>query len=737
VLSVPLLAVMAMILFEQDPDRSLPRYRYDLYERYVDRVLTTSVRQPEWLAAMAKIADVTGESTHSLQRPSTLEAFLQHLAAVQVNSDAPLTAAAHQWLRRNSPVSTRYPPEWDAMVETILTRNGMLLRQGSRWEFVHHSFAEHLAAAGEARNLPSPFQPDDPEWRGCIERAVDVFTGTVARIALVHWSRQAPDAGTRLLDWLQGCGWRYQQLAATLLTTGVPGSAVHLDVATEVVERRVLLVYEGQPDWLLASIARRHPPAIDALTRIANNLMIPTWARSAARARVIAFRELAPEEAAQSLRPLLEEPRTDAGWSHVVAAAELLELGPQHRTAAIDILRGVLADPYAHPDASKEAAIALGTADPELRPEAIAALRSIIADPLADTRERSFATRGLSALGLPAEAAAVLDAILGDPQAEIYDKIWISYSYERLPTQYRATAIATFQSIADDATDLRMRHDAAAALARLAPNQQPHAIEVFSQILADPSCDPVLRVEAAEAIGSLAPDRRDTATDELRTILRDTQVDPETRLDAANAMVRLDYELYHEVVTTLRQAAQPGANPDQRLAAAHGLAQLGPALQPEAFDGLRAVAALSTAALSTRIAAAGLLGEVSTGLRDEATALLRELVTAPDRTSMDVVEAAGYLVRLSHTSDAEAADWLLQIIADTTTDPWVRAQAADQLVQLQTAHFTDGVDTLRSILNDPETDSDLRRWAAQRLAKCGSQYRAEALAAASQTNPGP
>src|SRR5439155_18669669 len=46
VLSVPLLAVLAMIVFERDPDQTLPRYRCDLYERYLDLVLTMTVRQP-------------------------------------------------------------------------------------------------------------------------------------------------------------------------------------------------------------------------------------------------------------------------------------------------------------------------------------------------------------------------------------------------------------------------------------------------------------------------------------------------------------------------------------------------------------------------------------------------------------------------------------------------------------------------------------------------------------------
>ena len=38
-------------------------------------------------------------------------------------------------------------------------RSGLLVRRGSRWEFIHYSFAEHLAAAAEAAKMPGNLIP--------------------------------------------------------------------------------------------------------------------------------------------------------------------------------------------------------------------------------------------------------------------------------------------------------------------------------------------------------------------------------------------------------------------------------------------------------------------------------------------------------------------------------------------------------------------------------------------------
>ena len=730
VLSTPLLALMAIALFEEDPEGTLPRFKYDLYERYLNYVLTTAVRHPDWRAVTAELAELTGDSGRTLHDPVKLEALLQHLAAIQVSSDMPLTVAAGEWLAGNIVPALRRLPEWQAIVESLLTRSGLLIRRGSRWEFIHHSFAEHLAAAAEAAKMPGKFDPDNPVLHECTNRTRDPFTDT-ALITLIHWVRRVPSVAPALLTWLQQGHWHHQELAARLLISGTAGQAQHLDSACQAIERRVVMLEEGQPTWLLAALARQHPAAVDALNRISANPMVPTWARAGALAAAVKIRGLNAEEAATALRALLDERRAGAGWPQVTAATALLELGEEFRAEAIQILRDILADPYTHPNAKENAATALCGCGPDLRAEALAALRAIITDPLADCLDRRFAARGLASAGFPAEAASALNAILADPQSGAWDKALTSFPFQGIPRQYLGDAIAAFKAMMDNVTaGLNERSAAASALVLISSDRRPEAIDILREAIADPSCDPyLLRVGAAEAIISLAPEHLPEVIQALRTILGDPVANPWTRVYAARAMVRLDFDEYDEVVGVLTELANSSSDPDHRFVAARGLAMLGPALHSDALTTVRALLADPATPLSTRCDAAGFLGGLTPDSNDEAVQILRELAADPQARADDFLKAAGNLLTVSRDSNAEAATWLITTLNDVTAEPCIRAKAADLLIQLQTADSQAGINILRTILNDAATEEELRIWVARRLAKCGSQYREEALAA--------
>ncbi len=647
----------------------------------------------------------------------------------------PLAVAAGEWLAGNTVPALRRLPEWQAIVESLLTRSGLLVRRGSRWEFIHHSFAEHLAAAAEAAKMPSKFDPNDPVLHECINRARDPFTDT-ALITLIHWVRRVPSVAPALLTWLQQGHWQHQELAARLLISGIAGQAQHLDSACQAIERRVVVLEEGQPTWLLAALARQHPAAVDALNRISANPMVPTWARADALAAAVKIRGLNAEEAAAALRSLLDERRAGAGWSQVTAATALLELGEEFRAEAIQILRDILADPYTHPNARENAATALCGCGPDLRAEALAALRAVITDPLADCHDRRFAARGLATAGFPAEAASALNAILADPQAGARDKALTSFPFRGMPRQYLGKAIAAFKAMMDDATaDPSERRAAAWALAQISSDRRPEAIAILREAIADPSCDPdLLQVGAADAIASLAPEHLPEVIQALRTILGDPETNPWTRVSAARAMVRLDFDEYEEVIGMLTELANSSSDPDHRFVAARGLAMLGPALHSDALNTVRALLADPATPLSTRCDAAGSLGELTPDSNDEAVQILRQLAADPQARADDLLKAAHNLLTISTDSDAEAATWLITTLNDVTAESWTRAEAADQLIQLQAADPHAGINVLITILHDAGTEEELRIWVARRLAKCGSQYREEALAALTRTS---
>jgi hypothetical protein len=731
VLSTPLLALMALALFEEDPDGTLPRFKYDLYERYLGNILTAAVRHPDWRAASTELTELTGDSGRALHSPATLEALMQYLAAIQISSDTPLSAAAGEWLTGNAVPPLRRPPEWDAIVESLLTRSGLLVRRGSRWEFIHYSFAEHLAAAAAAAKMPGTFDPGDPVLHERINRAHDPVTD----ISLIHWARRIPSIAPMLLTWLQHGHTHNQELAARLLISGIGGQDEHLESACQAIERLVLVMDEGRPTWLLAALARLHPAAADALNRISANSTVPTWTRAFALAEAARVRGLNTEEAATAIRALLDERRTGTGWSQVTAAKALLELGEEFRAEAIQILRDILAHPYTHPDARVNAATTLSGSGPDLRAEALAALRAMVTDPLADTSERRFAARGIATAGFPAEAASALNTILADPQASPWDKAFTSFSFRAVPEQYRGEATAAFKAMMDQgAAHPTERRAAAWALVQISSGDRPEAIALLREAIADPACDPeLLRVGAAEAITAHAPEHLPEAVQALRTILGDLQANPWTRVYAAKAMVRLDFDEYEEVIGTLRELASSSGNPHDRLVAAWGLAHFGPALHSDAINTFRALLADPATPLSTRCDAAGFLGELASDDNDEAARILSELAADPQARASDLLNAAQNLLMISTASDAEAATWLVSALNDVTAESRTRAEVADQLILLQTADAHAGITVLRAILSDAGTEEKLRTWVARRLGKHDNRYREEALAALTRT----
>jgi cellulose synthase operon protein C len=732
VLETPLLALMAITLFEEDADDNLPQFKYDLYERYLGYVLTTGMRRPDWRAVTGDLAGIAGETGHDLQRLRSVRALLEHLAVTQVSSDAPLVTAAYEWLTGAAGPDLRYAPESQAIVENMMTRTGLLVRRGRRWEFIHYSFAEHLAAAAEAAALPDHFDADDPVVRECFSRTQDPFD-EIGLITLIHWARQSPTIAPTLLTWLQREGrWHHQELAARLLISGVAGQAQNLDAAGQAVERRALLLDDGELTWLLAALARQWPPAVDALDRISANSIVPVWARASALAAVIQIRGLDADASASALRTLLDERQAGAGWSQVIAAGRLLDLGAEFRTEAIQILRAVLTDPYAHPNAIEGAADVLSGIEPELRAEALAALRAMTADPLSLINERRFAAAGLARLGFPGEAAGVLYAILVDPRTSTLEKAWTARNLRQIPMRHRNEIIAALRMIADDSgAGLDDRLTASWALALISPEDRPTTIGLLRQAVADPLLSPELRTQMAESMASFASAHLTEAVEALEDIFRDHCIVSWLRIYAARAIVRLDFEKYQEVIDMLTDLANSG-DPDLRFSAARCLATFDPALYPAAIDTFRDLIADPAIPLSTRCYAAEAWGRLAPDRRDEAVRVLCEVSADPRATASDLFKAAQNLLAVTRSADAKAAAWLKAALDDVTADLWTRARAADQLLQLPTADAPAAIAVLRMILNDTHAEQDLRIWAAQRLAKCGPQYREESLAAMAQ-----
>ncbi|MFD0747411.1 NACHT domain-containing protein [Phytohabitans flavus] len=217
--AVPLLATIAINLYQAD--RTLPRNRHDLYDQCLTLLRATGRERRE--AARRDLARDLADLPAGPGLVDTLfdhlDEILEHLAIVRVTSRRPLPPVALDWLRHRVLATASPPPvNWGARVVNALITTGLLSRPGTGLDFIHLSFAEHLAARAYARELPAAFTPDDAGWRRWSHGAVQ--QDPVAMAVLTRWSRE--QHAEPLLDWLLAGGTRYQMTAVRLIAEEPP-----------------------------------------------------------------------------------------------------------------------------------------------------------------------------------------------------------------------------------------------------------------------------------------------------------------------------------------------------------------------------------------------------------------------------------------------------------------------------------------------------------------------------------
>ncbi|MFB6556833.1 hypothetical protein, partial [Streptomyces sp. NPDC056405] len=162
VVSVPLLATVAAIVFEERAGQPLPQTAFALYQRFVSHLYESRMEQ---LTTNLR-ARLTGwaEADHIMERLVTGRIdLLEHCAAAWLRG-AEILPTALEWLRTADSQPYPQPTDWPGVVAAVLTSTGLVIHDGTNLTFVHRSFAEHLAAAGAARRLPTLFDADNIRW---------------------------------------------------------------------------------------------------------------------------------------------------------------------------------------------------------------------------------------------------------------------------------------------------------------------------------------------------------------------------------------------------------------------------------------------------------------------------------------------------------------------------------------------------------------------------------------------
>ncbi|WP_258053000.1 NACHT domain-containing NTPase [Streptomyces sp. Ru73] len=217
VASIPLLATVAAIVFEANPDRPLPASRFGLYEQYFSHLYDSRARQfhDDVRARLAGWPQTESIAQHLTESRVSL---IEHLAP-RALSNSPLLPEALIWLRAAGLEPTPPPPDWSAVVATALTSTGLLVHDGDGLRFTHHTFAEHICDALDARRLSPQFDPDDPSWWRTLWEACSLRRAS-ARRTILHRALLGMNA-EELLEWLLAHNDSARELAIEMASHGI------------------------------------------------------------------------------------------------------------------------------------------------------------------------------------------------------------------------------------------------------------------------------------------------------------------------------------------------------------------------------------------------------------------------------------------------------------------------------------------------------------------------------------
>lgn len=704
---VPLLATIAAIIFEQQGDRPLPDNRYELYESYL-----------KYLRSQHSVAD---ESFDHIR-----DGLLEHLGRVRLEQDTSLTCAVREWTTQHAAdITVDRQPELIGYLAAV----GPFTRDGDGdLRFLHHSFAEHLAATAKARLLPERCQPDHPDFARLLHAARAEERGRHARSVLVHYTRLRPAEADRLLEWLHSAGPDQHLLAARLLAWHVPAS---VEVVTRflVTVRAWAMTTQHPGDDILAQAGRatHHPGMAEWLADLMRDEEAPWRSRvEAATALATRLRGALSPEATAWLRRSLDD------------------------TALPVEQRLAMAEALSECDSGDKATAERG-------------LRSVLADPDASAQDCRTAALVLASLGRSARdhAVAMLTAMLDDPWTPDDDLVEAATGLVEIGVEFHERCAQTFRTVLGSRTETSAGVQAAATgLASLGFPHSAEAAAALVRLITDRRLSTNTRINHAETLAELGPQHRDTAGVHLRAMTRELDSWRDSPWHLAEALAEVGY--HADALELLRAGlADRGANAGARLWAARTLADQGPEHHDEAARALRRVAD-DAHADSSRVGALRWLADLGEPHRTPAVAALRDILADSGTEPTLRCQAGSELARLGPEFHDEIGDTLLAI-ATSHADRFVRAtawrtlkrlgtrfqvRASEELLALLGPHeapsweyrlsrwspFTSDVDdpdamvhALIATLTDPTRDGESRLTAAHTLAFAGRRFHRVAL----------
>ncbi|NUT94981.1 MAG: TIR domain-containing protein [Saccharothrix sp.] len=629
---VPLLATIGAILFEERPDHPLPDNQYDLYEMYL-----------RFLRAEDKVP-IGPSDDHG-------RALLEHLGKVRLESDELLITAARAWAAANTP-SLRP----DDLVNHIKAVGPLVARKGDL-QFLHHSFAEHLAASGAARVLPERFDPTEREFALLVHTASERGGRQAGRV-LLHYTRMRPAEADRLIVHLNDGIASQHRLAAELIAEGAPVGPEALEAFSQTVHEWGMTSHRESLEILRKAGRATHR---EELPRRLAGLMRDPRAPVMSRLEVAAALAAQPlsadhEEALAVLREMAEDELVE---TRVGAAQVLARCGPAEREFAERVLRAVLedADPYY---ADRDAAVALATFGGEAKDLAVTVLLGLLEEREESNHGLVETAARLVEIGVEFHwlSAAVFLAVLDDPVHDHYAIQGAAFGLVSLRPEFAeqvATALTT--RIVNRRNRVTQRTWLAGVLGGLGPQHRAAAAQHVVDMLETPGLDWHERRACAESLTRFGDEFRGRGVAELRAIIADSTADARAVLWSARDLANVDSSFHAEAAEVLwRLCSRWRHTPLERAWALGVLARLDEPRQADAIRELRVMTAAHNGNPAARCAAAEELASLRPEFHPEVIANLRDILAR--RPEPDTAIAAGaQLLTLVDAKHLELSDW--------------------------------------------------------------------------------
>ncbi|GID57039.1 hypothetical protein Aco03nite_054430 [Actinoplanes couchii] len=741
VAAVPLMATIAITVYDDDPDSRLPRNRHDLYERYLHWLRQNNAARRS-AARAALIAALDGDR-HAPALVAALcdrtDDLIEEIAVVRVRSRRSLILTAMEWLRRETgPIGGGPAEDVAELVSEVLLSTGLLSIRDAGPDFIHLTFAEHFAARRFAADLPDRFDAGDAGWRRALHLAVRDEPGAMA--VLIRWTKFHPGNGD-LLSWLLSGVAADRSTAVRLVAEGAEASVeqtatcldslvhqlVGVTIASAVEITAPLRRFPMSPmlvDWLARRLEIAEPgsaawSAIAAILadrdRSRRSALVAELLAEAAEGDSLTARlaaVVALETIGSDREPELASLLTDALTTiegtiadRVAVASHLIDREGEPRERALQVMRDALRDVASQVDERRLAAEALAEWDGDSRQLILAELRATLGRPdmliyeLAGTAETTLAVDQ----SCRSEIAARCSYFLSEMNIDDRSRIEAARLLTELGPEYRSDGVQVLRhlSFADHVSPDDRMH-AALKLAMVGEDSWPEVIEAVCRALCDGGRSPRSLVYSV-SFGKIERDLRDQIADAIETLTRESGFDAATESRVRSLAVDLDPRFQPDADAGLKAAA---ARPWTTKETGSHIRRAGECSLPaggEFFRRLKPIMMSPDIDLSGSLvfSSVSLLRTIR-GADDAIDSLVHDLMTTSSTQPRDQLRSA--LMLMSHPSHYVSAKEVVLSIKAAPTKRW------NLLIHYRAVirQFHPAFDIVESYARDPHIDPTYR-----------------------------